>query len=173
MNTFIRTVLIFSTLFFTVHPQPSYAHDDAIGFQNAFIGTAILGDGSEVEVNFPLAFEEVNSVWYFRAGQQRVAMYLPPSQYNIQFAVQEADSMVYLAEFANRYMRSFKVEIGEHELELLRSENDQYGLRLRIDDRIMMFDKRTPSINIQLDESGITGFHFDGFVRDLSSHRVE
>lgn len=151
----------------------SNAEEPIVGFQELITGTAVLGDGTEVEVNFPLAFEKHNNAWYFRAGNQRVAMFLPPAQYNMQLAVQEQDAMVYLAEFSNRYMRSFKVQIGEHELELLPSESAKYGVRLRIDDRFMMFDKRTPTVSIQLSETGVTGFRSEGFVRDLSSRRVD
>lgn len=157
----------------TSYASTSYAQDDAMGFETYISGTAVLGDGTEVAVNFPLAFEQDNSVWYFRAGNQRVAMYLPPSQYNLQFAVQENDSMVYLPELSNRYMRSFKVTIGDHELELIPTAVAKYGVRLRIDDRMMMFDRRTPSVSIQLDGYGITGYRAEGFIRDLSIRRVE
>ncbi len=174
MNYLVRSAIVIALLLNVIYMPTGYAQeDDAMGFQKAFTGTAILGDGSEVEVNFPLAFEKINNIWYFRAGQQRVAMYLPPSQYNLQLAVQEDDSMLYIAEFANRYMRSFKVQIGKHEFELMPSDGVKYGIRLRIDDRLMMFDKRTPSISIQLDGYGVTGFRSEGFVRDLSSRRVE
>jgi len=149
------------------------AEEPIAGFQELIAGTAVLGDGTEVEVNFPIAFEKHNNAWYFRAGNQRVAMFMPPAQYNMQLAVQEQDAMVYLAEFSNRYMRSFKVKIGEHELELIPSEGVKYGIRLRIDDRIMMFDKRTPTVSVQLDATGVTGFRSEGFVRDLSTRRVE
>ncbi len=170
----VRLLLVtLSVGFFIAQMSPGYAQDDAMGFESYITGTAVLGDGTEIAVNFPLAFEEVNSVWYFRAGTQKVAMYLPPSQYNLQFAVQENDSMVYLPELSNRYMRSFNVTIGKHELELLPTEGAKYGMRLRIDDRIMMFDKRTPSISIQLDGYGVTGYRAEGFIRDLSIRRVE
>lgn len=170
----IKVLVIILTLgLFISQASASYAQDDAMGFESHITGTAVLGDGTEVAVNFPLAFEEVNSIWYFRAGNQQVAMYLPPSQYNLQFAVQENDSMVYLPELSNRYMRSFNVTIGKHELELIPTAGAKYGVRLRIDDRIMMFDKRTPSISIQLDGYGITGYRAEGFIRDLSIRRVE
>ncbi|CUS48677.1 MAG: hypothetical protein HLUCCO02_01375 [Idiomarinaceae bacterium HL-53] len=144
------------------------------GFQLAFTGTAVLGDGTEVDVNFPVAFEQMDGIWYFRAGRQRLAMSAPPESYNVQLAVFEEDSMVFIQEFADRYMTSFKVQIGEHTLELESASGSAlYGLRLVIDDRALRFEKRTPSIRFELDEYGITGIKSDGFVRDLSTRRVE
>lgn len=147
--------------------------EKSLGFQHLLSGTAELGDGTKVEIHFPLAFEQVASIWYFRAGNQKVPMSLPPHLYNLQFAVQEKDAMVFIGEFSDRYMRHFKVSIAGHELELLPASSSKYGLRLRLDDRVLMFDKRTPALRIELDAYGIVGFQFDGFVRDLSSRRVD
>jgi len=144
------------------------------GFQLAFTGTAVLGDGTEVDVNFPLAFEQTDDIWYFRAGRQRIAMSAPPESYNVQLAVFEEDSMVFIQEFADRYMKSFKVKVCEHVLELENAGGSaRYGVRIVIDDRALMFEKRTPSIRFELDEYGITNIRSDGFVRDLSSRRVD
>lgn len=147
--------------------------DDEMGFQTALIGQATLGDGSVIDINFPLAFEENNNIWYFRAGQQKVAMYLPPSQYNLLFAVHEADAMVHIAEFSHRYLKSFLVQIDQHEIELIPTPGTPYHLLLRVDDRYMRFDKRTPTISLQIDGFGLTGFKFEGFLRDLSNRRID
>lgn len=167
-----KYIIVLSVLLTSAALVPLQASER--GFQEALTGTAVLGDGTQVEVNFPIAFEENDGIWYFRAGRQQIAMSSPPQQYNIQLAVQEQDSMVYIAEFANRYMRNFNVQIADHNLELVRGGlNIRYGLRLRVDDRLMMFERRTPVISITMDDHGITGVRTDGFVRDLSSRRVE
>ncbi|MCC5855346.1 MAG: hypothetical protein JJU10_06650 [Idiomarina sp.] len=165
--------LLATAIMVLILAQPAGAEER--GFQEAFTGIAILGDGTEVEVNFPLAFEEVNGRWHFRAGRQRVAMSSPPEQYNLQLAVLEEDALVYIHEFADRYMTSFNVRIGEHELELQRTRvsTARYGIRVRVDDRLMIFERRTPTISIRMDENGIIGIATDGFLRDLSSRRVD
>ena|SRR5690554_6727095 len=167
-----RTVTLFCVFIWSVFSSASFAEEQQ-GFQTSIVGTAILGDGTQVDINYPLAFEQVNNIWYFRAGQQSVAINEPPRQYNMQFAVQPNDSMAYLAEFSDRYMRSFEVTVGKHTIELIPSPEAKYGLRLRIDNRYLIFDRRTPSLSIQLDKTGITGFRPDGFIRDLSVRRVE
>lgn len=173
MNTF-KSLLLASLLCLSVVVQAQEPDTQQRGFQLAFTGTAILGDGSEVEVNYPLAFEQRNGIWHFRAGAQAVPMSAPPQSYNLQLAVLEADSMVYIQEFANRYMRSFRVEIGEHTLVLEPSlANVLFGIRVAIDDSALIFEKRTPSIKLELDETGIVDITSHGFVRDLSSRRVE
>ncbi|RUO40499.1 hypothetical protein CWE15_07010 [Aliidiomarina taiwanensis] len=167
-----RTFAFLCTLLLATFSCVSTAEEEQ-GFQTSIVGTAILGDGTLVNINYPLAFEEVNDIWYFRAGQQRVAISEPPRQYNMQFAVQPTDNMAYLAEFSDRYMRSFQVTVGKHVIELLPTSEAKYGLRLRIDNQYLLFDRRTPSLSIQLDKNGITGFRPDGFIRDLSIRRVE
>lgn len=171
-NVTKSTINLLLALTLAAFGTASYA-DEEKGFQASLVGTAVLGDGSQVDINFPLAFEQVNGIWYFRAGQQRVAITEPPRQYNMQFAVQPTDNMAYLAEFSDKYMRSFEVTVGKHTIELLPSPQAQYGMRLRIDNQYLLFDRRTPSLSIQLDKSGITGFVPDGFIRDLSIRRVE
>lgn len=144
------------------------------GFQLAFTGTAVLGDGTEVEVNFPIAYEQRGGIWHFRAGQQAIPMSSPPESYNLQLAVFEADSMVYIQEFAGNYMRSFGVSIGEYSVQLERSMGTaQYGIKVVIDDEALIFEKRTPTLSFELDETGIVDISSDGFVRDLSNRRVD
>ncbi|RTE87525.1 MULTISPECIES: hypothetical protein [Gammaproteobacteria] len=170
----LKSLFLVALLGFVATANSQEQNENERGFQLAFTGTAVLGDGTEVTVNYPLAFEQRNGIWHFRAGSQAVAMSSPPQSYNLQLAVLEADSMVYIQEFANRYMRSFSVEIGEHKLVLEPSlANVLFGIRVAIDDNALIFEKRTPSIKFELDETGIVDITSDGFVRDLSSRRVE
>lgn len=173
MSHFFISLLLFSCTFFIIHTSQAMTQQSEMGFQLAFTGKAVLANEAKEQIFFDLAFEETNNNWYFRAGQSKLPMYLPPSTYNLQFAVDEQTSHVYLAEFSRLYMQSFLVYVGEHEIELIPAPDVQYGVRLRVDDRLMLFDKRTPTLVIQLDGYGITGFKYEGFIRDLSNRRVE
>lgn len=144
-------------------------------FSHRVSGTATLADGEIIDIDMLIGFQESSHRgWYFRAGPNYVFRDTPPKAYFLNINL-DGEGHAYIAEFSEQLIKSFQVQLEDHEIELMQSASAdiQYGMRLRIDDRQFLFDTRHPRVRIDLDQMGLTDVVAEPTLRDLSIRRAQ
>lgn len=152
--------------------------EDAVeerGFSHRISGTATLADGEIIDIDMLIGFEESsNRGWYFHAGSDYVFRDTPPKAYYLNLNL-DGQGHAYVAEFSQQLIKHFKIQLEEHEIELIQTPTAdlQYGMRLRINDNQFLFETRHPRVRIELTEAGLDHLIAEPTLRDLSTRRAQ
>lgn len=177
----IGVCLILWAVATSVSAQSSTAEDEQAseeeerGFSHRLEGHAVLASGEEVDVNMLIGFQRSQTHgWYFRAGPDYIFRQTPPSAYYLNIIL-DGNGLAYVLEFSDKPIKTFSVTIEGYELELMPTENPNldYGMRLRLNERQLLFDTSHPRLRLVLNEDGLQNIVTEGTLRDLSTQRAE
>lgn len=157
-------------------PATAIAAEDAepTGFSHRVTGTATLADGETIDINMLIGFQQSSRGWYFRAGSDYVFRNSPPQAYYLNFNL-DGKGYAYVLEFSDQPLKHFQVQLEDYEIELMQASGAdiQYGMRLRINDRQFLFDRRHPRVRLDLNQQGLVGVVAEHTLRDLSIRRTQ
>ncbi|WP_404399586.1 hypothetical protein LG288_07590 [Idiomarina seosinensis] len=140
------------------------------------------GDGS---INYPsgrtesfkfgFSFQKTFDTHVFSAGKAKLRTDEPPPNYRLN-AVINKEGLIYIAEFANGFFKSFELNIGGHYVAIkprrdFEEEQPYKHLVILVDDKSYLVDATHPAINFEFNDSGISDISGVGVIRDLSSRR--
>ncbi|MGX5913698.1 hypothetical protein ACR0ST_03085 [Aliidiomarina sp. Khilg15.8] len=157
-----------------VAAQETAEAEEERGFSYQMTGTVTLLNGDTREIDMPFEYTRSGRGWYFRAGGNYMYTDSVPSAYYLSINLDDRGH-AHVGDFDNGLIRGFSITLNDRQIELMQASESsiQYGMRLRIDERQLLFENRHPRVRIELSEDGIENIVSEGTLRDLSTRRTQ
>ncbi|MGM0481614.1 MAG: hypothetical protein ACQEQZ_06775 [Pseudomonadota bacterium] len=138
-------------------------------------GNITYPSGRTEAFNFGFSFQKTFDTHVFTAGKAKLRTDEPPPNYRLN-AVINKEGLIFIAEFANGFFKSFELNIGGHFVAIkprrdFDEEKPYKHLVVFIDDSSYIVDASHPAINFEFNDSGISDISGVSVIRDLSSRR--
>lgn len=171
MLRLMLTLMLVPAMLFIGVPQSAAAAD----WRAEGKGQLTYPSGRKEAINFGFAYVKHFDTYIFKAGDAQLRTSEIPPNYILNVIVND-EGLIYVAEFANGFFKSFNLDIGSHTVRVYpRGDFDEEQpfkhLVFELDDRTYLVDTTHPTLKFEFDENGISEINGSGLIKDLSMRR--
>ena len=173
MMRFVFSLLFVVTLSFAAVPSSANAAD----WRAEGKGELTYPSGRKESIDFGFAYVKHFDTHIFKAGEAQLRTNEVPPNYILNVIVND-EGLIYVAEFANGFFKSFDLTIGTHTLSVyprgsFDADKPYKHLVFELDDRSYIVDTTHPTLKFEFDENGINEVKGSGLIKDLSIRRSQ